>query len=104
MSKSDENVEIPVIVISPATFKFSPIPTPPETINAPFVGSVELVVLLKYAIPLTVVLDESITLVIINFSVGRSQTKIIPSTVLSVDSTSDKLINLVVCAVALDKT
>ena len=86
------------------TFKFLAIPTPPLTIIAPFVVFVESVSFVKYAIPSIVVDDESMTLVIINFSDDKSQTRIIPSSVLRVLSISFNLIKFDGGLDAFDKT
>jgi hypothetical protein len=79
-------------------------PNPPEIASAPVVGEDEFVVFENVTIPVTVKLDASIASDIKNFSVDRSHTRIIPSSVFLLESTSDKFTNRVGGADALDKT
>ena len=103
-SRFDAKVETPATVRPSPIFTFFPIPIPPLTIRAPFAVVVEFSVLENVTIPAIFKVDESIESVMKNVSVPISHTRIIPSLVFRVESTSLKFTSLVGGADALDKT
>ena len=77
----DEKVDTPATVNPLPKLTYFPTPNPPETARAPVVGEEESVEFVNVTKPVTVNLDASIASVMKNFSVVRSHTRIIPSSV-----------------------
>ena len=96
-------VKLPVINVSPPTFKFLAIPTPPATFNAPVVEFVLCVVSVTVAAPVTPKVPLAETLVADNPAkvVAPVTPKVPPTVSLPVTATA---LNVVSVAVAVETT